>query len=286
MFEWYVKEAMFNIPFKIKRLAVMGLVCGYVFLFFAYYQLPDEYFHIYFLNVGQGDSILIKTPENHQILVDGGPENKVIEELADIMPFFDKSIDLVVLTHPHADHIDGLTEVLKRYKIGYVLFTGVNFDNRVYDEFLNEIDLQNISVFIAESEVNFSFGDVLLDIVYPRKQIIGEEYKNLNNSSIGMRILYKDISIMLAGDMEIPDEKQVLDSGIIVSADILKVGHHGSKSASSDEFLKNVDPKIAVIQVGEGNSFSHPHIETLKKFEQMGITVFRNDLDGRVEFKF
>lgn len=275
---------MFDISSKIKEMILVSLICGYTFLLFAFWQLPDGVFHIYFLDVGQGDAIFIQTPENHQILVDGGPQSIVIEELADIMPFFDKTIDFMVLTHPHADHIDGLVEVLKRYEVRAVLFSGVVFENQTYEEFLNEIFLQEIPVFVAESGVDFLFGDVVLDVVHPIEQIVGESFKNLNNSSVGMRVLYNDVSIMLAGDMEAEAEKEVLAARINIAANILKAGHHGSKTASSVDFLRKVNPDVAVIQCGEGNSFGHPHNETLEKFAEM--KVFRNDLDGRVEFVF
>ena len=120
----------------IKKQIIITLLGLYLVLCFAYLQVPNHSFHLYFLDVGQGDSIFIKTPENHQILIDGGPQNKVIEELGEVMPFFDKSLDLVVLTHPHADHIDGLVEVLKRYRVDNVLVTGVNYENPTYKEFL------------------------------------------------------------------------------------------------------------------------------------------------------
>lgn len=270
-----------------KKYIISGLVSMFVALGFAYWQIPDNEFRIYFLDIGQGDSVLIKTPENQQILIDGGPQNKVIEELAEVMPFFDKSLDLVVLTHPHADHIDGLVEVLKRYEVKNVLFTGVQDDGSVYKEFLKEIGEQEINLYIAEKNTDFRFGAVVLDVIYPSKQVLGENFNNLNNSSIAMKIFYKGKTILLTGDLEMEAEEKLIRSGTNLKADIFKAGHHGSRTSSTWNLLKKVDPNIVVIQSGKNNKFGHPHAETLENLEKLGIEkVYRNDLNGRVEISF
>lgn len=272
---------------NVKRVLVMLLICGYLYLAFALWQLPDGRFHIWFLDIGQGDSILIKTPEDHQILVDGGPKNTVMEELPKVMPFFDRSIDMVVLTHPHADHVDGLVEVLKRYKVGTVLITGINNSGPTYSEFLKEIGEQNIDVFVAEKDLDFRFGEVFFDVIYPFDQIVLENFKNLNDASIAMKVIYGDRKIMLSGDLETVGEKELVNSGYDLRADILKAGHHGSKTSSIFSFLKRVSPEVAVIQSGANNSYGHPNKEALDNFELAGVErVYRNDLDGRVEFVF
>ncbi len=253
----------------------------------ALFELPDELLHVHFLDIGQGDSIFIKTPENHKILIDGGPDGKVIGELSELMPFFDKTIDLMILTHPHADHVSGLIEVLKKYEVKNVLLTGATYDSEVYSEFLRELGESERGVFLARSSSDFMFGDVLLDTIYPFYQIGGETFSNLNNTSVAVRISYGDLSILLTGDLEGEAEKELIKADVELKSDIFKAGHHGSKNASTLEFLERVQPEIVVIQSGEDNKFGHPHAETLENFEKIGVgRVYRNDVDGRIEFVF
>ncbi|MFC1616176.1 ComEC/Rec2 family competence protein [Patescibacteria group bacterium] len=264
-----------------------GIFILLIIWIWAFLQLPDHKFHIYFLDVGQGDAIFIKTPQNHQILIDGGPQNKVIQELNQIIPFFDKNIDLLVLTHPHADHIQGLIEVLKRYQVEKVLITGVNYSNANYDEFLSEISTQNIQVFSAEQSSDFILGEVIFDVIYPFSNISGQDFENINNSSIAMIITYQDHKILLSGDLEKEGEQELIETDLNLKVDIIKAAHHGSKTASSLNFLKRLSVKKAIIQSGKDNRFGHPHSESIRNFYRSGITqIFRNDQEGRVEFTF
>lgn len=272
---------------KIKKSVVSALIVLYSALILLLLQLPDSKFHIYFLDVGQGDSIFIKTPQNHHILIDGGPENVVIERLGEVMPFFDKSIDLLVLTHPHADHVDGLVEVLRRYKVENILLTGVYSEYTGYFEFLDLVYEKNVNVFFAEEKSDFLFFNVLIDIIYPFEEIIGEYFGNLNNSSIVVRVLYNERAILLSGDLEIEGEEKIVSSKAVLKSDIFKAGHHGSKTASTAEFLKKIRPEVVVIQCGENNAFKHPHTETLERLRDAEVNqIYRNDLDGTVEFVF
>lgn len=278
---------MIEIPAKFKKVFLAAAMLGVVALCVLFAQLPDDKFHIYFLNVGQGDATLVKTPDNHQILIDGGPGNVVVEELGTLMPFFDKSLDLVILTHPHADHVDGLVEVLSRFEVENVLINGVYSGESAYIEFLGEILNQDIPVFVAEAEIDFLFGDVMIDVIYPFESFYGKSFGNLNNSSISVRISYKDKSILITGDLEIEGEAELVESGIFMDSDIYQVGHHGSKTASSLGFLGKVSPAIAVISCGVDNKFDHPHEEALVNLELVGVEeIYRTDLDGRVEFEF
>lgn len=277
---------MFEVSLRVKILFTTFVAASYVMLYFVYLHLPDNAFHIAFLNVGQGDSIFIKTPENHQILIDGGPKNTIMEELDDVMPFFDKSLDMVVLTHPQADHLNGLIEIFKRYKIDNVLLTGVNYDSFYYDEFLDELLANEVEIFMANEKTDFSVGDVLIDVIYPFEQLVLDDFKEVNNSSVVILVSYKNKHILLTGDLEEKIEKELVERVNLSHVDILKVGHHGSKSSSSIEFLQKVTPDVAVIQVGK-NSFGHPTDEVMQRLKDVGVKrIYRNDLDGRVEFVF
>jgi len=269
---------------KIWRIGGVIILGGYAALAVLIWQIPNTDFKIYFLNVGQGDSIFIKTPENHQILIDGGPKNYVLAELDKVMPFFDKSLDMVVLTHPHADHVDGLVEVLKRYDVGMILMTGVDYKSPDYEEFLKVAAEKNIKIMIAKNDKDFKFGNVVFDLLYPSNPFLDANFKNVNNSSIVMKILYGGKKILLTGDMELEEESLLMKTGLDLKADILKVGHHGSKTSSSKKFLNLVNPEIAIIQSGKGNSFGHPHEETLRNLKDTGVNkIYRNDIDGRIE---
>jgi len=250
--------------------------------------LPDGKLHIFFLDVDQGDSILIQTPGNQNVLIDGGPQNKVLEELGDVLFFMDKTIDLMILTHPHADHVDGLSEVLKRYNVKKVLYTGVKSGNAAYKEFVKQIKVQNIPFIFPKSDQDFNLGHgVFIDILYPIESLFNKEVENLNNSSIALILNYRKRRILLTGDGEHEEEYEILEAGFDVEADLFKAGHHGSRTASSEALLKASQPEKVIIQCGTGNNFGHPHYETLSKFTKMNISdVKRNDLDGRVEYVF
>jgi len=272
---------------KILKILFGIMISGYLAFCVLFWQLPDDKFHIMFLDVGQGDSIFIKTPQNHQILIDGGPDNAVVEELGGVMPFFNKSIDLVVLTHPHADHINGLVEVLERFEVENVLITGVADDEEAYIEFLNVIDEKDIRIFIAEEGTDFLFNDMLLDVLYPFESIAGMSFDNLNNSSVVVRVVYEDIEVLLTGDLEMEGEEKLVEAGVELKSDILKAGHHGSKTASGLEFLGEVGAEIAVISCGLNNKFGHPHEEAMQNFALSGVEeVRRTDLEGTVEYEF
>ncbi len=240
-----------------------------------------------FLDVGQGDAVLITTPENERILIDGGPEQFVLEELGAVIPFLSRRIDLVILTHPHADHVMGLVQVLKRYEVEEVLFTGLNYWSPIYDEFLKEAREQGVPLRVAQADQDFTFGEVELDVLFPFESMLGETIENVNNGSVVVMVSYGEHRILLTGDAEREVELDLVEyyEEALQSA-LLKAGHHGSKTASSPEFLEFVEPSIVIIQVGEDNSFGHPHEEALEQFLEVGVHVYRNDLDGRVRFRF
>lgn len=241
----------------------------------------DGKLHLYFLDVGQGDSIFVEAPSGEQILIDGGSGNKVIYELAEIMPFFDRSIDWVVLTHPDMDHVGGLIDVLKRYEVEKVLITGVNSESSYYIEFLKAT--KGAEVVIADGG-EFNVGNVEFDILYPFENVFSERFLKGNDSSIVMKMVYEDVKVLLTGDVELDGEIELLEAGVDLRADILKVGHHGSATSSSVEFLEAVGADVFVIQCGKDNRFKHPHKEVLDRLKSG--EVFRTDLDGRVEFVF
>jgi len=239
-----------------------------------------------FLDIGQGDSILIKTPMGQNVLIDGGPDNTVITRLSENLPFWDQTIDLMVLTHPHDDHVFGLIDVIKRYNVKKIIYTGVIHSAPAYIAWLELIRDYKIPLVIIDRPQIIELGDSCkLDIIYPLESLLGKETANLNNSSLVIKLIYKNTSFLLTGDAEVEIENLLVERQDFASlrADVLKAGHHGSDTSSSQEFLSAVSPEIAVIQVGKENSFGHPSRRAIKRLERIGAIVYRNDLDGTVK---
>lgn len=257
-------------------------LCG--FLIYLFLTSADGRFHIYFLDVGQGDSVLIVTPGGAEVLIDGGPGNRVLSELSEILPFYDKSIEMIVLTHPDKDHMEGLVDVLKRYSVEKVMITGVFKQDSLYEEFLREIE--DVQVIVAYAQSDFEYFGVNFDVLYPFEQIVGSEPENLNDSSIVIMVSYNGKRVLLSGDAEAQEEGELIEADIDLMADIFKAGHHGSKTSSSLAFLQKVRPEIVVIGVGKNNQYGHPHGETLENFAKVGAKVYRTDIDGRIEFEW
>ena len=204
-------------------------------------RLPHGRLVVDFLDVRQGDSILLSLPTGERVLVDGGPEQKVLEELGEVMPFLDRRIDLMVLTHPHADHVMGLVQVLKRYEVKAVLFSGVNYESSIYEAFLAEIRRQGIPLTVAMADRDFFMRDVAFDVLFPFESMLGDTLSNVNNGSVVMKVTYGLHTILLTGDAEVDveaDLSEAHDRGEIdLKSEVMKAGHHGSHTASSPAFL-------------------------------------------------
>jgi len=236
-----------------------------------------------FFDVGQGDSILIKTPDHQRILVDGGPDNKIVTKLGENLPFYDKNIDLMILTHPHADHLTGLIEVLKRYKVKKVLSTGVLQTTSEYIKWLEEIKKQKIPMEVAKAGQTMDFGGkTKIEILFPAEDLTGKKVNSLNGTSIVFKLIFDKTSFLFTGDAEKEVEDKLIGSADL-KADVLKVAHHGSKYSTSQAFLEKVKPQIAVISVGAKNTFGHPSQMTLNRLARAGAKVFRTDKDGDVK---
>ena len=245
-------------------------------------------------DIGQGDAILIKTPENQTMLIDGGPNNKVLQKLGQYLPALTKRIDIVLLTHPHADHVTGLVEVLKRYDIGTVILSGADLKTDVYSEFLKVITEKNIPVVIAEAGEAIHFSDNLeFDILSPEraKNLVFNKKSegfssggnDVNDTSVVGKLMFKNFSILLTGDATSKIENRLLIYGDNLKSDILKVGHHGSKYSSSLLFLKFVSPKAAMIEVGAKNRYGHPSPAALSRLQMVNASIFRTDLNGDIK---
>lgn len=251
---------------------------------FFIFQRPHN-LEVYFFDVGQGDSTLIKTPSGGTVLIDGDPDRKVLRYLGRSLPFGNRNLDLMILTHPHADHVTGLVGVLERYKVGRVLATGVVHTIAEYLEWLQLIKDNAIVWQQALSGQTISFSDgVRLEVLWPNEDLSGQTVSDLNESSVTVRIVYGDTEALVTGDITVSNEAAILASWRSVTAQLLKVPHQGSRTSSSLDFIKAVNPTWAVIFVGANNRYGHPHGEVVARYRAEGVEVLRTDEQGTIKF--
>jgi competence protein ComEC len=269
---------------KIKIIIIfLGIFLGSIYIFYNYYHYQkNNDLEVSFIDVGQGDAIFIKTPEKHQVIIDFG-SSQGINDLNKKIPWWNKKIDLAIITHPHDDHIIGLIQIIKNYKVRNIMYTGIIFDSPAYLELLKEIEKKNIPLLIPQKNQSIKLGkDCNLDILFPWESFLNKEIDNLNNSSIISQLSCQNSKFLFMGDAEIEVENEILKKGINIKSNVLKIGHHGSITSSQQEFLEKVDPQIAIIMVGKNNKFNHPSLRVLKRLEKLKIKTFRTDLDGTI----
>lgn len=247
-----------------------------------------------FINVGQGDCILLTTPSGRVMLVDGGGKATESEDAVGmrvVEPFLRsrgvRRIDVLALTHPHDDHLRGLIPVLRDFRVGLVLDPAIPHGSKAYARFLSTIKRRHIPYQVAVRGQALDFGDgVRADLLNPPPVHLTCTRDDVNCNSIVMRLTYGNESLLLQGDAGAETEADILASGLPVRSDVLKVGHHGSESASSEAWLDAVKPRVAVISVGRNNPFGHPSSQTLSRLLSRGVKVYRTDRNGTVTIEF
>lgn len=271
------------------KVVLILLIFFNILAWITVYNLSQpQFLEVTFFDVGQGDSIFIETVQGHQILIDGGPDETVLKKLGDEMPFWDRTIDLVIMTHPEYDHLAGLVEILKRYKVENILWTGVLRDTAIYEKWQESIEKEDAQIKIAQSGQKIycstlDLNQFYIDILFPFENFEGKIVKNTNNTSIIARLVFGENSFLFTGDVYQSIEKELIRKGIEIDSAVLKVGHHGSKTSSAEEFINEVSPDIAIIQVGQANHYGHPHPETLAILEKYGTNILRTDLNGDIK---
>lgn len=234
------------------------------------------------LDVGQGDALFIESPTGAQVLFDGGPARKILGPLQKVMSPFDRTIDAIVITNPDADHIGGLTDVLKNYKVNYVFEPGTQNSSKTFQNLKTEIQNKKIPVILVRKGMRIDMGGgTVIDILFPDRDVSSW---STNDGSIMARLSHGMTSIMLTGDSTSKTEKIILENYTPeeIKSRILKVGHHGSRSSTSASFVKAVAPTYALISNGKENNYGHPHKDTLNTLTQFGVKIFRTDLLGDI----
>lgn len=234
----------------------------------------------HFIDVGQGDATMILTGEG-AVVIDAGPGDHADSTLEYIKSYTDR-IDYLILTHPHEDHIGGADEIIENIKVENVIMSDAYSDTLVFTTLLDAIEAADVNVIEAVPEDSYEAGGIKLTILAPLS-----EFTDLNDYSIVTHVEYGKTSVVVTGDVENHSEKLMVErfGPLVLSADILQVGHHGSSTSNSAKFIDAVSPKWAVISCGEGNSYGHPHKETLDKLKKRGIEWFRTDELGHIVFE-
>jgi competence protein ComEC len=287
-----IKRAVQDIPkphlgFSPKWLVLPVLIVA-ILVWSAALTMPDDRLHVSFLDVGQGDAILIQTPNGQDILVDGGPGPQRINlELSEQLPFWDRTIDLVVCTQPHADHVTGLIEVLQRYGVKRVLEPGVSYNSSVYQEWLRLIADKGIEHEVAHTGQEIDLGGgIKLEVLNPPADSWTGTGDDVDNNGLVLKLMWNEVSFLLAADIREEAEFELIAQRADLRSTVLKVSHHGTKTSTSQQFLAAVDPEVAVISVGRGNSFGHPSPEVVERLiDALGEdSVYRTDEDGTIGF--
>lgn len=241
---------------------------------------------VHFLNIGQGDAVLIIAPNNNKILIDGGPDTSVLRQLGSVMGFFDRHINIILATHPDKDHIAGLPLVLDRYKVDYFIDSFVDFDTGAY---------QHLETLAKDKQIKTYYGKrgmlivldqkhgVYLHVLYPGPDDF--KIKDNNDLSIVTKLVYGQTSFLLTGDApKLAENMLVSTDGDYLQSDVLKAGHHGSDTSSGKTFLETVSPKYSVISAGLNNRYGHPKAITIKNLESVGSKILKTYEIGNIEF--
>lgn len=266
-------------------LLVFFLLLGIVLVVdhFSGYQKNPNALKVWFFDVGQGDAILFETPEKHQILIDGGPDRTILNRLSEVMPLRDKTIDLLIITHNHADHIAGAIEVLKHYTVNEVWLTGAIHTTDTYQNLLELIKQKNIKTQTVSQGDRVSFGKLEGIVLWPDRDVTGIMPEDQNTLSLTTFWQYYLTTFLMTGDLKIEQELILARNNLLKPTTVLKVAHQGSRTSTSEQLLQIIKPEVAVISVGE-NSYGHPHRSVIERLERLAIPILRTDQNQTILF--
>lgn len=282
-----MKQKQFKIViYVVGGLLIINLIIiGYWSVLVDLAPVGQDQLRVIFFDVGQGDAILIQTPQKQNILVDGGPDKSIVYKLDKYIPITRRRIDLMILTHADLDHLTGLVETLRRYKVNSIIDNGVEDSTLAYTQWRGLIQQKNISRTIVNGPKTFILGDELsIQFLWPHQDLIKESFGDDNFTSIVFKLIYNDISFVFTSDATHETEQALIETNYDLSADVLKAGHHGSKYSSGIEFLNMVKPIYGTISVGAENRFGHPSLRVLKNLTSIGTHILRTDEKGDIIF--
>jgi len=272
----------FNENFKLYVLSVLLILN--LFIWSAVFDEQDNTLKVAFFDVGQGDAIFIESPNGKQVLIDGGSNRAVMRNLGRVMPFYDRSIDIVIMTHPDADHLGGLLPVLKDYDVDLVMESGVETDSEIYLEYKRIVEEKGIKSILARQGQTINLGnDAYLSVLFPVSDTSDFE---TNTASVILKLVYGESSFLFTGDSPQVIEKYLAGFfGNELDIDVLKLGHHGSKTSNSELFLGITSPEYVVASVEKDNRYGHPHKEVLDLLEKLNLDLLRTDESGMIVFE-
>jgi competence protein ComEC len=264
--------------------ALILLILVNIFIWSASSASNVSELEVYFFDVGQGDAILIKSPSGKKMLIDSGPDRSVLAELSKVLAFNDRKIDVILATHPDADHIGGFPAVLDRYEVDYVIESGVSADTRIFESFQRSIENENAEELIAKRRMTIDLGGgTTLLILFPDRDVSNMDR---NDASIIAKLSYGEIDFLLTGDAPAKIEDHLVSiNESVLQSEVLKVGHHGSKTSTSEIFVNAVSPEYAIISAGQNNKYGHPHSVVLETLNNSHIHTFGTYKDGTVLIK-
>lgn len=236
---------------------------------------------ISFLDVGEGDAIFIKTPKGKSVLIDGGPSNEVVYKIDEILPFYSRTVDVMVVSHPHADHLTGLIEVLRRYKVKKIFMNNQDFENQENLVFNFEVKNKNMLINNLYEGQELNIEDLALVILWPRNSCDSSD--DLNNCSMVFRLSYRDFCAYFTGDINDKIQEEIMQDFNITECVLIKIPHQGAENSISEDFIKIVNPEFGIISVGQDNNYGHPNENILSLLNNNKIKVLRTDVNGDIK---
>lgn len=269
--------------FKKRSLVILTFLTG-LYFYSQLFRVPDGRLHVRFLDVGQGDATLITTPRGSNVLIDGGPNDKVVSLINQIINPSDRKMDLLLLTHPHADHVAGLISVLSNYQVRNIVYDPVGYESETYKRFLKAVDdekKQGARVINPKTGDVVTVGDLAIKIVWVGPN---PDPSGLNDASIVSVVSYRNFDVFMPGDAQGKEAKAMVVAGALPPlVEVLKAAHHGSSNGLSEPLEMILSPALTVISVGKNNSFGHPSAQLLNFLSRIGSRVLRTDLNGTIE---
>lgn len=274
-----------NAKLNLLLILVFILTVSDIFLFYLDFKNSRQDFVFAMLDIGQGDALFVQSPTGTQVLIDAGPPRKILGALSQVMSPFDRSIDSIIITNPDADHIGGFLDVLKAYRVDSLFEPGTFNDSKTYRNLKEEIKRKNIPEILVRRGMRLNLGGgTVIDILFPDRDVSSW---TTNDGSVVGKLTYGENSVMLMGDATSETERIILEenSETALRSDVLKIGHHGSRTSTSLLFLEAVAPARALISLGRDNRYGHPHPEVLERLASIRAKILRTDLEGTIVFK-